>query len=82
MTPQTWVPLAYGLLPDKNLDSYNKFFSSVKCGIGAMGEDIAARYVMADFEINLRKSIQENFKHVELKGCHFHYSKAQWTQIT
>ena len=33
---------------------------------------------MCDFELNLRKSIKNNFEKCTLKGCYFHYVKNLW----
>ena len=71
--PNTWVPVCYGYLPNKKLATYNEFFKGVtdymvKHNISKDGDVLAAQYVMADWEINLRKALKLAFPRVEIKG--------------
>ena len=73
----TWVPVAFGYLPNKKLETYEAFFKGLtdcmkKHKISKDGS-IAATYGMADWEINLRKALMKEFEKVAFKGCHFHY---------
>ena len=66
-----WVPVAFGYLPDKKLDSYTTFFSLLKTTITSHGFELSAASIMSDFEINLRKAAQDAFIGILLIGCHF-----------
>ena len=66
-----WVPVAFGYLPDKKLDSYTTFFSLLKTTITSHGLELSAASIMSDFEINLRKAAKEAFPLLMLIGCHF-----------
>ena len=52
---------------------WNEFFKGVtdymvKHNISKDGDVLAADYVMADWEINLRKALKQAFPRVEIKG--------------
>ena len=71
--PNTWVPVCYGYLPNKKLETYNAFFKGVKDSmtkhnISKDDDILAAQYVMADWEINLRKALKLAFPKVDIKG--------------
>lgn len=50
-----WIPIAFGLLPDKKLDSYLTFFNLLKTALASHNFTISATHFMADFEDNIRK---------------------------
>ena len=61
ISPDTWVPIAFGLLPDKKLDTYTHFFMAIKTAVMKEGLELAAEHFMADFEINIRKAAESYF---------------------
>ena len=46
-----------GTPPDKKKDSYLTLLSQLKIALSSNGYELAARYVMADFEDNIRNSV-------------------------
>ena len=61
-----WVPIAFGLLADKKLDTYMHFFNSLKAAvtkikIGKKQGEMAAKHFMADFEDNIRQAAKSTF---------------------
>ena len=37
-------------------------------------------HIMTDFELSLRKVINEIYPNFYLEGCYFHYSKSLWNK--
>ena len=72
-----FVPVCFGLLPDKTKRSYDDFFNLVKDALGhpSRNLELAAEWMMSDFEMNIRTTWQTTFPRIKPKGCHFHYSK-------
>ena len=77
----TWVPIAFALLPDKKLDTYIHFFNLLKTALTKRDLTLAAQHFMADFEVNIRKSAKSTWPDLEIHGCQFHFSKALWKRI-
>ena len=46
-----WIPVAYGLLPDKKRDTYDTFFGLLKTALTSQDLELSARTVMSDFEV-------------------------------
>ena len=61
LSQDVWVPIAFGLLPDKKLDTYVHFFTALKTALGKHNLELAAQHFMADFEVNIRKSAKSTF---------------------
>ena len=78
-----FVPVCFGLLPDKTKRSYNDFFNLVKDALGhpSRNLELAAEWMMSDFEMNIRTTWQTTFPQIKPKGCHFHYSKVLLTFV-
>ena len=53
----TYTPVAFGLLPDKKKESYQALFSQLKIALTSHGYQLSARYVMTDFEDNIRSTV-------------------------
>ena len=72
-----FVPVAFGLLPDKKRQSYNDFFSLLKKALGHQSRQLklSAEWMMSDFEYNIRAIWEDTFPGIRAKGCHFHYAK-------
>ena len=75
-----FVPVAFGLLPDKKRQSYDDLFSLLKQALEHPSRDLelSAEWVMSDFEHNIRTSWQSIFPNIKAKGCHFHFAKVRF----
>ena len=73
----SFVPVAFGLLPDKKRRSYDDFFTLLKKALQhpSRNLELSAEWMMADFEINIRAAWESTFPGIQTKGCHFHYAK-------
>ena len=62
-----FVPVAFGLLPDKKRQSYDDFFSLLKQALEHPSRDLelSAEWVMSDFEHNIRTSWQAIFPNIK-----------------
>ena len=78
----TWIPIAFGWLPDKSLLSYQIFLMLVmECFLAHSAEiqvhfgrsALKMKKVKMDFELNIIKAFGVLFK---IKGCLFHFSQA------
>ena len=79
--PGEWVPVAYALLPDKQLDSYVTALRAIEESLQELGLELAASYSMSDFELNIRTAIKQVFPKVNLRGCHFHFGQRLWGRV-
>ena len=61
ISTDTWVPIAFGLLSDKKLDTYVHFFMALKTAVEKQNLEMAAQHFMADFEVNIRKAAKSTF---------------------
>ena len=68
----TYIPVAFALLPDKTLQSYETMLTQLKIALSTNDLELSARYVMADFEDNIRKSVKSIFPDVEMCGMFKH----------
>jgi hypothetical protein len=75
----SFVPVAFGLLPDKKRRSYDDFFTLVKQALEHPSRNLrlSAEWLMSDFEHNIRASWTDIFPEVQPKGCHFHFAKVR-----
>ena len=54
----TWVPVVFAFLPNKEYDTYFRLFDGLKSYINKIGlPKVAASYVMSDFEIGMNLDI-------------------------
>ena len=52
ISEECWIPIAFGLLPDKKRDTYDTFFGLLKTALASKNLELSARTVMSDFEVN------------------------------
>lgn len=67
------IPVVYGLLPNKKLTTYIRFFTLLRDEL-----DIDIRQFKADYEVAAIRAIQNVFPSAEISACYFHFSKAVW----
>ena len=63
-----WVPCAFAILPDKKQTTYTALFELVKQNLTRINEELAAEFVMCDFEIGIRSAWRDVFPDVIIKG--------------
>ena len=80
-TDDVWIPTFFCLLPNKRLQTYEDFFTQLHNALELEELSLSAEICMADFELNIRKSLKKVFPRIEVKGCHFHYSQAIWRRV-
>ena len=51
ISEECWIPIAFGLLPDKKRDTYDTFFGLLKTALTSQNLELSARTVMSDFEV-------------------------------
>ena len=51
ISTECWIPIAFGLLPDKKRDTYDTFFGLLKTALTSQNLELSARTVMSDFEV-------------------------------
>ena len=76
-TDDVWVSSVFGLLPDKQADTYEIFYSLLRNALTKYGLELSAEHFMSDFEDNLRNKFKEYFPKTKLIGCHFHFAKGK-----
>ena len=67
-----WIPVVWGWLPDKTETSYRVFFLLVEKKMNELGLQLNVESVLADFELNILKAVDEMLQSPIL-GCFFHY---------
>lgn len=70
-----YIPVVYGLLPDKKVETYSLFFQ-------AMSEfTINCEIVFVDFEQSIHSALTLTWFHIEIRGCRFHLAQSWWRRI-
>ena len=75
------LPLVFGLLPNKDWNTYIRFLSLVKEKSESIGFTISPQRNMQDFEKGLMNACLHVFPGVIVKGCYFHYAQCLWQRI-
>ena len=75
------LPLVFGLLPNKDGNTYIRFLSLVKEKSESVGFTISPQRIMQDFEKGLMNACIHVFPGVIVKGCYFHYAQCLWQRI-
>lgn len=71
------IPLLYGLLPSKEFDIYEIFFTQVR----ELVDDYAPPIFSLDYERAAINAINSVFDESEIRGCFFHFQQCYWRQI-
>ena len=53
ISEECWIPIAFGLLPDKKRDTYDTFLGLLKTALSSHNLELSARTVMSDFEVSM-----------------------------
>ena len=72
------LPLVFGLLPNKDGNTYIRFLSLVKEKSESVGFTISPQRIMQDFEKGLMNACIPVFPGVIVKGCYFHFQCLWW----
>ena len=73
-----WIPVSYGLLPDKEKDTYFTFLLMMTHYIeNVLKLKFEVEKVILDYELSLAQAVSRVWG-VILKGCLFHFSQAIW----
>ena len=67
-----WIPLAWGWLPDKSLQSYKVFFYMMLEELKRRNIPLNIKELISDFELNILKSADEMLPGIIILGCFFH----------
>ena len=76
-----WIPVAWGWLPDKSLQSYKVFFYMMLEELKRRNIPLNIKEFISDFELNILKSADEMLPGIFILGCFFHISKAIWKKV-
>lgn len=75
------VPVCVALLPQKNHETYSRFFHLLLEVAVRYGFRFDPRIVCIDFESAVIATITEMFPNARIRGCLFHYSQAIWRKV-
>ena len=53
ISEECWIPIAFGLLPDKKRDTYDTFLGLLKTALSSHNLELSARTVLSDFEVSI-----------------------------
>ena len=68
---------AYGLLPNKRLNTYNEFSTQIR----NLTNHVNPQSVMIDFEQSMMGALDQVYPVVPQKGCLFHLSKNVYNRV-
>ena len=68
---EKWLPVVYGLLPNKEKASYSIFFAMVKLELERKGLELATEKMLVDFEIAIQQAAVETWPHLLIQGCRY-----------
>ena len=78
-----YLPCLIGLLPDKQSDTYVRFFAMVWAynDNNNLPNNFANQYFMTDFEVAIRDGFRLFWPDINLLGCYFHFSQLIWKRV-
>lgn len=82
VTQNSFVPVAFVLMPKRKTANYDIVFQSIKDRLDDLGLTLAAESIMCDFEKAMRRAIKNAFEDILLRGCHFHFSQCVWRFVS
>ena len=66
---EKWLPVVYGLLPNKEKVSYAIFFAMVKLELARCGLELAAEKILLDYELAIQQAALETWPDILVQGC-------------
>ena len=77
------MPIAFILMSNKSLNSYEKIFTDLIGLIEEYKNNVNFKNIrfLCDFEKSLLKAIKVKFSDSKINGCYFHYIKSIWKKI-
>lgn len=75
------IPVVYGLLPDKETETYSRFFLLLKAKANQLGMSLSPSIVQTDFEKAIQNAVVSEFDVQRLRGCYFHFNQCIWRAV-
>ena len=77
----SWIPIAFGYLPTKEIASYDSFFTLLtklmSDNLGSTSTNL--KKILCDFEKGIHIAINKVYEgKVKIQGCFFHFSSCIW----
>ena len=69
-------PLIYGLLHNKQQNTYERFVNMIKSAITENGAMMIPDTVAVDFEVSAMQAVRKVMLQTSIKGCRFHFGQA------
>jgi hypothetical protein len=77
-----YIPLLFGLLPNKTEAAYSTFLNAVIIQCDSMGLSLQPEIVVLDFETAAHNAFKLSFPLVMVRCCGFHFSQAVFRKLT
>ncbi|XP_003739324.1 uncharacterized protein LOC100899062 [Galendromus occidentalis] len=75
------IPMAFFLLPNKQMETYGRMFSLLKNYAHTIGVTFNPPGFQLDFEVATFKSIEESFPLATVRGCSLHFAQCLWRKV-
>ena len=76
-----YIPVAFGLLPDKEEQSYRIFYYLLLQKLSEFNIKINITSITMDYEINVQRATEVFFPQSEILGCYFHFAKCFFRRV-
>ena len=73
------IPVAFYLLPTKELVTYQAMFNNIK---GLLGEDSPPEKIHLDFEAATIRACKETFLMIDIIGCQVHWKRCLRSKVS
>uniref|UniRef100_A0A6P7F583 Uncharacterized protein LOC114326048 n=1 Tax=Diabrotica virgifera virgifera TaxID=50390 RepID=A0A6P7F583_DIAVI len=77
----TYVPVAFCLLPNKQKFTYKSLFELLKKKCQDLGCNLNPTKIVIDYELGIHSSMREVFPEANVVGCRFHLAQAWWRKV-
>ena len=74
-------PLVYGLLPNKQQATYQRFFTLIQSAADDKHIPLTPTTVMMDYETAAWQAVRSVFNGASVRGCFFHYTQCIWRNV-
>ena len=71
------IPVLFVLMSGRSSADYSGLITTIQDHLG----DLAVEEIVMDFEASAWKAVREEFPHVRLRGCTFHWTQAVWRKV-